>query len=307
MMRIALELAKENPAYEGLATKFFQHYIYVGAAMKHMGGTDYSLWDETDGFFYDVLRYPDGSFHKFRVRSLVGLIPLYAVERLEDSWLQPFQEFRTNLLWFLKNRRDLVARCCFSRDRSAEQLDPVHVLSVVDQEQLGRILSRLMNPEEFLSPYGIRSLSKAHAQEPFRFGSLGVSYEPAESDCKIKGGNSNWRGPIWFPTTFLILESLKRLQKAYGTNYRVDIGGSLRSFGELSEEIANRMISIFTRDAQGHRPVYRDSRIFQTDPFWRDHVLFYEYFHADSGAGLGASHQTGWTGLVAVLIDEFRR
>lgn len=307
MMRIALELAKENPTYEGLATKFFQHYVYVGAAMKHMGGTDYSLWDEQDGFFYDVLRYPDGSFHKFRVRSLVGLIPLYAVERLEDAWLKPFGEFRTNLLWFLKNRTDLVTRCCFTRERAAAGLDPVHVLSVVDQEQLRRILDRLMNPEEFLSPFGVRSLSKTHEREPFRFGDLSVSYEPAESDCKIKGGNSNWRGPIWFPTSFLLIESLNRFQKAYGANYRVELNGKQHTFADLGKNIADRLISIFTRDAQGRRPVYGGCEKFQTDPHWRDHVLFYEYFHGENGAGLGASHQTGWTGLVAVLIDEYRR
>jgi len=307
MMRIALELAKENSSYESMATKFFEHYVYVGAAMKHMGGRDYSLWDEKDGFFYDVLRYPDGTYHKFRVRSLVGLIPLYAVERLETDWIQPFAEFHGNLNWFVENRQDLVQRCCHLIQHDGME---VYVLSVVDQYQMGRILQKVFDPGEFLSDFGIRSLSKFHEQTPFVFGGSAVHYEPAESDSKLKGGNSNWRGPIWFPTCFLILESLRKLGKAYGSDFRVPVPGAPEegvTLSALASELADRLISIFTRDGNGRRPVYGGSRKFQEDPHWRDYVLFYEYFHGDNGAGVGASHQTGWTALIASLIDEWRR
>ncbi|HEY6330038.1 MAG TPA: glucosidase, partial [Blastocatellia bacterium] len=307
MMRIALELAKEDSVYESMATKFFEHYVYVGAAMKRMGGRDYSLWDEHDGFFYDVLAYPDGSYHKFRVRSLVGLVPLFAVERLEIDWIKPFAEFRANLNWFVNNRQDLVQRCCHLIRHDGMD---VYVLSVVDREQMVRILEKIFNADEFLSDYGIRSLSKFHQLFPFVFGDNRVAYEPAESDSKIKGGNSNWRGPIWFPTAFLLLESLRKLGKAYGPQFSVQqfegIDGSI-TLTDLSRIIADRLIGIFTRNSFDKRAVFGGSRKFQEDPHWRDYILFYEYFHGDSGAGIGASHQTGWTALVASLIDEWRR
>jgi Mannosylglycerate hydrolase MGH1-like glycoside hydrolase domain len=307
LMRIALELAKENKQYEGLATKFFQHYIYVGAAMKHRGGRNYSLWDEKDGFFYDVLRYPDGSFHKFRVRSLVGIIPLYAIERLEVDWIRSFPVFTANLEWFTENRQDLVQRACY---RIQHEGVDVHVLAIVDEDQTKHILERLIDPDEFLSDYGIRSLSKYHEEHPYVFGNSEVRYEPAESDNKIKGGNSNWRGPVWFPTSFLMIESLRKLGKAYGPHFSVaapDDSGRRVTLTDMAGEIANRMISIFTRNEEGKRPVYGGSQKFQEDPHWRDYILFYEYFHGDNGAGIGASHQTGWSGLVASLIDEWRR
>ena len=307
MMRIALELARENRTYEGLATKFFQHYVYIGAAMKHMGGRDYQLWDVRDGFFYDVLRYADGSFHKFRVRSLVGLIPLYAIERLEEDWIEPFAEFRANLEWFIKNRQDLVQRCCHLIERDGRR---VYVLAIVNEEQMKHLLERISDPEEFLSDWGLRSLSKVHEQHPFVFGSSEVRYEPGEAACKIKGGNSNWRGPVWFPTAFLMIESLRKLGTAYGPTLTITIPGepgSSRTLGQLGQQLANRMIKMFVRDQHGRRPIYGDNATFQNDPHWRDYVLFYEYFHGDTGMGLGASHQTGWTGLVASLIDEWRR
>jgi hypothetical protein len=307
LMRIALELAKENNVYESLATKFFEHYVYVGAAMKRMGGRDYSLWDEKDGFFYDVLRYPGGDFHKFRVRSLVGIIPLYAIERLEVDWIQPFEVFRSNLEWFVRNRQDIVQRCVHLIEHDGMK---VYVLAIVDEEQMRGILARVFDSQEFLSDYGVRSLSKFHRDHPYVFGSGEVRYEPAESDNKIKGGNSNWRGPVWFPTTFLIIESLRKLGKAYGPKFSVRLpGGSGReaTLTEMAEELANRQIRIFTKDEEGKRPVYGGTRKFQDDPHWRDYILFYEYFHGDNGAGIGASHQTGWTALVASLIDEWRR
>jgi hypothetical protein len=306
MMRIALELTPEDRVYEGLATKFLQHFIGIGAAMKKMGGREYQLWDEEAGFFYDVLRYADGDFHKFQVRSLVGLIPLFAVEFLRDEELKRFTYFTRDLNWFIKNRPDLVGSACYSEVRDGERC---HVLSIVDRRQLSRILERLFCPDEFLSSAGIRSLSKHHERHPFVFGDSEVRYAPAEADVKIKGGNSNWRGPVWFPTTYLIIESLLKFGEAYGSDFAVATTGSDGkpiTPRAMAAEIARRMIGIFRRDASGRRPVFGDAAIFQNDPHWRDHLLFYEYFHGDTGAGLGASHQTGWTGLVANLIDEWR-
>ena len=304
LMRIALELARENKTYEALATKFFQHYVLVAGAMKHMGNRDYSLWDEEDGFFYDVLRYPDGRYHKLRVRSLVGLIPLFAVERLEESWIEPFKEFRGHLHWFLKNRKEQISGVVHTIEH---EHDTTHALTILNQEQIRRIARRIMDPNEFLSDYGVRSLSKAHGDHPFNFEGLSVGYEPGEAISKLKGGNSNWRGPLWFPTSFLLIESLRKLGKAFGGGGEVT-GGITPGvpFNQMAREISDRMIATFTRDEQGRRPVFGDSAKFQDDPHWRDHLLFYEYFHGDTGAGLGASHQTGWTALIASLIDEWR-
>jgi hypothetical protein len=304
MMRIALELAKENRTYESLATKFFQHYVYIGAAMKRQGGRDHDLWDETDGFFYDVLRYPDGHFEKIRVRSMVGLIPLYAVERLETAWLKQFPEFSSNLNWFLNNRRDIVERCVSRIDNpEGETL----AMTIVDRSQLERMLQWLCDPEEFLSDFGLRSLSRAHLERPFTLGGNQVGYEPGEADCKIKGGNSNWRGPIWFPTAFLMIESLRKLAKAHGDDLTIkDKSGKTWTIEDIARAHANRLIAVFARDENGRRPEYGNIEKFQTDPHWRDYLTFHEYFHGDTGVGLGASHQTGWTGLVASLIDEWR-
>jgi hypothetical protein len=307
MMRIALELAAENHVYESLAVKFFQHYAYVAAAMKHMGGRDYQLWDERDGFFYDVLRYPDGRFQKFRVRSMVGLIPLFAVERLEADWLQPFPEFTACLEWFLRNRRDLVQNVVHTVKRDGKV---TFLLTIVDENQLRRLLERVWDEAEFLSPYGLRSLSKAHAARPFELDGRVVGYEPAEAVSKIKGGNSNWRGPIWLPTCFLLIESLRKLGAAFGGSFTLQppaAAGRPITFADMARELADRLIRLFSRNAQGRRPVFGGSRKFQEDPHWRDYLLFYEYFHGDNGAGLGASHQTGWTALVASLLDEWRR
>ena len=307
LMRIALELATANKAYESLALKFFEHYIYIGAAMKNMGGQNYSLWDEEEGFFYDVLRYPDGGFEKFRVRSLVGIIPLYAAETLKLDDIEPFQEFKTNFLWFVNNRRQFTESCCHCIEREGVKQ---YELTIVDEKQLRRMLERLLNPAEFLSDFGIRSLSKYHQLNPFVFGHSEVRYDPAESENKIKGGNSNWRGPIWFPTTFLIIESLRTLGAGYGDDFKFTLPGETdggKNLWEIGGEIANRMIKIFTRDDQGRRPLYGGTRKFQEDPYWKDLILFYEFYHGDNGAGLGASHQTGWSALVAALIDDWRR
>jgi hypothetical protein len=306
LMRIALELAKENPVYEGLATKFFQHYAYVAGAMKRMGGRGYQLWDEEDGFFYDVLRFPDGRFQKFRVRSLVGLIPLFAVERLEVDWIEPFKDFTAAFYWFLHARPDLVKDVVHEVETDGKK---TYALTILDAGQLTRIMQRVFDPDEFLSDYGVRSLSKAHRDHPFLFDGLSVTYEPAESEVKIKGGNSNWRGPIWFPTTFLLIESLRKLGKAFGAQFQVMTcvhGEEPATFPLMAREIAERLLRIFVRGSDGKRPVYGGQEKFQSDPHWRDLILFYEYFHGDNGAGLGASHQTGWTALAAALIDEWR-
>jgi hypothetical protein len=306
MMRIALELAKENRTYEALATKFFEHYVYIGSAMKHMGG-EADLWDEKDGFFYDLMRHPDGSYAKFRVRSLVGVIPMFAIERLEEKWLEPFTEFRANLRWFLENRGDIVQRCVTTVENASGK---THVLAVMNPEQLHRLLLVLRDPAEFASPYGLRSLSKHHEKHPFHFGGRSIGYEPAESIVKLKGGNSNWRGPIWFPTSFMLVEVLRKLNTAYGGKFAIprlrDTSKTIH-LDELANGLSNRLISIFTRGKTGRRPAFGRDEKFQSDPHWRDHLLFHEYFHGDTGAGLGASHQTGWTALVASLIDEWRR
>ena len=303
MMRIALELARHNLVYEGMATKFFEHFIYVGAAMKRLGGRKYALWDEKDGFFYDTLRYPNGEFHKFRLRSLVGLIPLYAVEVLEREDIEAFPTFLSDIEWFIKNRADLVGDACYKIGDDKTR----YVLAIADADQFSRLLARIADPEEFLSSYGLRSLSKFHKDNPFRFGESQVGYEPGEAEVNIKGGNSNWRGPLWFPTTYLLIHSLLRFSDALGKDFAVPAAGQPVTPRSIAGEIANRMIDIFRQNVQGKRPVFGAYAKFQQDPHWRDCLLFHEYYHADSGMGLGASHQTGWSGLVANLIDEWRR
>ena len=353
LMRMALELSKSNDVYEGLATKFFEHYVYIGAAMKMVRGTR-TLWDEDDNFFYDLLRFPDGHEVPFRVRSLVGLVPLYAIERLEGKWIEPFPVFRENLEWFMKHRRDIVEQCVTT---VRYDHDFTHVLAVVDQNQLQHLLARVVDSNEFLSPHGLRSLSKFHDAHPFQFGDRSVGYEPGESTATLKGGNSNWRGPVWFPTTFLLIESLRKLEKAFGGSVRVHVADDLASAPEsphnapeldtrahegvgavagdvrargmtiahtapapartitlsgIASRIADRLIRIFLPDPDGYRPLYgprgtRKAELFAKDPHWRELLLFHEYFHGDTGEGLGASHQTGWTGLVASLIDEWRQ
>jgi len=307
MMRIALELAKENHTYETMATKFFEHFVYIGGAMKHIGGRDYQMWDEADGFFYDVLRYPDGRFQKFEVRSLVGLIPIFAIETIDEEAEQHLPAFLTSIKWFVRNRPDLIGEACFTQSIG---LETRHVLSIVDTQQLSRLLQRLFDPAEFLSDAGIRSLSKFHEAHPFTFSGKTVQYEPAEAVEKIKGGNSNWRGPIWFPTTFLLIEALVKFDDALLSQFAVSTPASpTRALTprDMAKQIADRMIGLFTRDAAGRRRIFGDTERFQTDPLWRDYLQFHEYFHGDDGAGLGATHQTGWTGLVANLIDEWRR
>jgi hypothetical protein len=306
LMRIALELSAENPAYESLATKFFEHYVYIGAAMKRMGGTDFSLWSESEGFFYDMLIHPDKSIHKFRLRSLVGLIPLFAIEILDESELNPESSFFANMHWFLRNRSHLTSHCVLTREQAGKK---IHLLSLVDEAQLRRVLGRVWDPMEFRSDFGLRSLSKIHAQEPFCYANQVVGYEPGESLSKMKGGNSNWRGPIWFPTTFLLIESLRKLATAYGPDWRIGSRSSVEppvSLHDIAAGLAQRMIALFLPDRTGRRPIHGQQDKF-LDPHWRDCLLFPEYFHGDTGEGLGACHQAGWTALVATLVDEWVR
>ncbi len=306
MMRMALALAKENPAYEALATKFFEHYVYIGAAMKNKGSANHQLWDEEDGFFYDVLKYPDGKFHKFRVRSLVGLVPLYAIERLEADWIEPFKEFSGNFHWFLRNRKDLVGDTVTTLDHGGKT---VHVLAIIKPDQMAQLLQCVWDPDEFQSPFGLRSMSRYHESNPFEFGGETVRYEPGESDSVQKGGNSNWRGPIWFPTAFLMIESLRKLRKAYGEAFHITDPANPShqiTLDELASQMATNLGRLFAKDSSGSRPLHGSDLRFRDDPHWKDLILFYEHFDAETGRGLGASHQTGWTGLIASLIDEWR-
>jgi hypothetical protein len=276
--------------------------------MNHMGDDGVGLWDETDGFYYDVLHHPDGRRLPLKVRSMVGLIPLYAVEILDPDVIDGLPGFKRRMEWFLENHDDI-------RDHIDEQRLPDgrirRLLSLVNLKRLPRVLRYALDEAEFLSPHGIRSLSRVHGENPYCLIVDGqghcVDYEPAESTSGLFGGNSNWRGPIWFPVNFLLIESLQRFHHFAGDEYKVEFptgSGQRLSLWEVSGEISRRLSHLFMRDDRGRRPVYGGSEKFQSDPHWRDLILFHEYFHGDSGAGLGASHQTGWTGLVAKLIQQ---
>ncbi len=311
MLAMALELARSNPAYEDVATKFFEHFVYIADAFYSMGDYGVSLWDNEDGFFYDVLHAPDGAFIPLRVRSFVGLIPLLAVQSLEQEQLERLPRFRRRLEWFLNYRPHLVANIASLNEVGRHGH---YELAIVGRERLSRILERLFDPGEFLSDYGLRSLSQAHAQQPFSCTVDGqpytVQYEPAESTSALFGGNSNWRGPIWFPINYLMIEALRKYHHHYGDTLTVEVprgSGNRLTLDEAARDLAHRLTGLFLRDAArgGRVPVFGDEMLFQNDPHWRDHVLFYEYFHGDTGAGLGASHQTGWTALVANLIQDY--
>jgi hypothetical protein len=311
MMAMALELAWEDLAYEDVATKFFEHFLYIAGAMNDIGGRGIDLWDDEDGFFYDVLHLPDGSSHRMKVRSLVGLMPLLAVETVEPDLLKRLPDFGRRLRWFLSYRKDLASLVpTWKEPRSGKR----RLLALVSGERLRCLLRRMLDEGEFLSPYGIRALSKYHEAHPyeFRFGDEVhvVRYEPGESSSGLFGGNSNWRGPIWFPINFLLIEALERFHHYYGDDFQVEhpIGsGRMVDLKRVANDLSDRLIAIFLRGRDGRRPVFGNSALHQTDPYWRDLPLFYEYFHGDSGAGAGASHQTGWTALVAKLLDAHSR
>ncbi|VAW31734.1 Acyl-coenzyme A synthetases/AMP-(fatty) acid ligases [hydrothermal vent metagenome] len=306
MLAIALELARTKPAYEDVATKFFEHFIYIADAINGVGGS--GLWDEEDGFFYDQIHLPDGRFLPLKIRSFVGLIPLYGVEILDPDLLDKLPRFRRRMAWFIKYRPKLVQHV-------ASLTEPGEngrlLLSLVNRKQISRILQRTLDSEQFLSEYGIRSLSKEYEERPFQINLNGqthtVRYTPAESDSHLFGGNSNWRGPIWLPVNYLLIESLQKFHHYYGESLQLPLptgSDTAVTLKEVANELSRRLIALFLRDDGGKRPFYGGVQQFQNDPLWRDYILFYEYFHGDNGAGIGASHQTGWTALVAKLLHS---
>jgi hypothetical protein len=308
LLAIAMELARDNPSYEDVASKFWEHFLHIAHAMNNVGPDDLTLWSEEDGFYYDVLHLPDGRNFPLKIRSMVGLIPLFGVETLEPEMVDRLPGFRRRMEWFLENRPDLT-------DNVACMRTPGHgerrLLSIVDGDRLRRVLKLMLDENEFLSPYGIRALSRFHRDHPYILDANGheyrVDYEPAESTTGLFGGNSNWRGPIWFPVNYLIIESLQKFHHYLGDDYTVECptgSGQMMTLWEVAAELSRRLTRIFLRGADGQRPVYGGTTKLQTDPHWRDLILFHEYFHGDNGAGIGASHQTGWTGLVAKLLQQ---
>jgi len=309
MSELAIELAAFDSDYQDMVLKFAEHFFFIAAAMNRPGGE--GMWDEEDGFYYDLLRLPDGSSQRLKVRSMVGLLPLAATTVIEKSQRESIPGAMSQIMRRLKRMPELLD--------SIHKTGPGHlgvaergILALVSEERLRRILSKMLDENEFLSPYGIRSLSRFHERHPYLFHVQGqeyrVDYLPAESNTGMFGGNSNWRGPIWMPVNAMIIRALLNFYLYYGDNFKIECptgSGRLMNLFEVAREIADRLTRIFLRNEQGRRPVYGGTEKFQTDPYWRDNILFYEYFHGDNGAGLGASHQTGWTGLVAKLIQLF--
>ncbi len=308
MLQIALELALDNPVYQDMATKFFEHFLRIAHAMSDAGGQGHALWDEEDRFFYDALHLPDDRIVPLRVRSLVGLIPMIAVITLEPDCLAQMPDFVRRMNWFVRNRPELVGHMAsIETPGRGERI----LAAILTPERLRAVLGYLLDEAEFLSPYGIRSLSKFHEAHPYsiRVGehTFTIDYQPAESQSGLFGGNSNWRGPIWLPINYLIIHSLQRYDEYYGEGFQVEMptgSGRMMTLAQVAEALARRLQRLFLRDEAGRRPIFGHQEMVQTDPHWRDHLLFHEYFHGDTGAGLGASHQTGWTGLVADLIQH---
>jgi len=308
MLAIALELAKEDGTYEDVASKFFEHFVYIADAMNNRGGHGIDLWDQEDGFYYDVLHLPDGSHYKLKVRSMVGLIPLFAVETLEPEIVDALPAFKKRMLWFIENRPQFRDNVTVAPNRGGNAR---RLLSIVNAERLPRVLRFLLDENEFLSSFGIRALSRFHRDHPYILEVDGsnyrVDYQPAESNSGLFGGNSNWRGPIWFPLNYLLIESLQKFDHFFANNIKVACpfgSGRTVNLREVGADISRRLIRIFLRDESGRRPVYGGLDKFQRDPHWRNLIQFHEYFHGDNGAGIGASHQTGWTSLVAKLIEQ---
>jgi hypothetical protein len=308
LLAIALELARENPAYEDVASKFLEHFVNIARAMNDVAGEGIELWNERDGFYYDVLHTPDGAARPLRVRSLVGLIPLFAVETLEPEIVDALPGFKRRMQWLIENRPELASHV--ETDTGGEQ-GVRRLLTLANRHRLQKILRYLLDEQEFLSPYGIRALSAHHRAHPYVLQVGGhdyrVDYEPGESSTGIFGGNSNWRGPIWFPVNFLLIESLQKLHRFFGDALTVECptgSGRRATLADVAAEIARRLGQLFLRGPDGRRAVYGATERFQRDPHWRDLIPFFEYFHGDTGAGIGASHQTGWTALVATLLEE---
>jgi hypothetical protein len=306
MMEIALELAKEEPEYEDIAYKFYEHFVQIAAAMDRLGVNVDELYDEEDGFYYDLLRLPSGYASRLKVRSLVGLLPVCASLVITEEEFNRLPKFAERSAWLTRRYPEVTCNLT-----NLDKVGPVghRMLSVITPEKLRRILARVLDENEFLGAHGIRALSREYKDNPYIFQMEGhvyrVDYEPAESTTGMFGGNSNWRGPVWMPLNFLLVYSLFRWYSYLGPDFKVECptgSGKWMNLQQVSDELAHRLISTFTRQ-DGKRPVYGDTKKFQEDPHWRDLILFYEYFHGDNGAGIGASHQTGWTGLVARLIQ----
>ena len=309
MLAIALELSIEDDAYEDVASKFWEHFVYIADAMNDLGEDNISLWNEDDGFYYDVLHLPNiGHSLPLKIRSMVGLIPLFAVATIESDILRALPDFQRRMRWFMDNRPELTDQInCARTPGQGERL----LLAVAYRERLERVLKIMLDEDEFLSPHGIRALSRFHKDCPFFLEVAGrehrVDYEPAESTSGLFGGNSNWRGPVWFPVNYLLIESLQRFHHYYGDSFQIECptgSGNMMDLWEVSQEISRRLSRIFLKDDSGKRPAFGGVEKFQADPHFRDHLLFYEFFHGDNGTGLGASHQTGWTGLVAKLLRQ---
>jgi hypothetical protein len=311
MLAIAMELARHDPAYQDVASKFWEHFIHIAHAMSggyQHGGQGHDLWDDDDGFFYDVLHTPEDGWIPLKVRSLVGLIPLLGVETLDGDALVNHEAFNRRMNWFMEHRPDLTANiACMRTPGHGER----RLFSIVDAERLRRVLSVMLDEREFLSPYGIRAVSKIHQDHPYCLTVGGneyrVGYEPAESTSGLFGGNSNWRGPIWFPINVLLIEALQKFHHYYGDSFTIECptgSGCMMTLAEVARELSRRLSSIFLEDARGKRPVFGSVDRFQTDPNWHDLIPFHVFFNGDTGAGVGASHQTGWTALVAKLLQQ---
>ncbi len=309
MLSIALELATHNPSYEDIASKFFEHYVNITDAINTLGGT--GLWDEEDGFYYDQLIIDHQQPIPLRIRSLVGLLPMCAVTVLKQKTIDALPNFRKRVDWLLLNRPDLLKYVTIRREDRDEKSPGRCLLAIPDQERLRRCLTYLLDPDEFLSDYGIRSLSKAHEEKPFVFAHGGmrnsVAYTPGESDTDMFGGNSNWRGPIWFPVNYLIIEALERYHYHYGDSFKIEYptgSGKECDLGEIADDLGRRLTRLFLPDERGHRPCFGGDQRHHGDPNWNELLLFHEYFHGETGKGLGASHQTGWTSLIVRIIRE---
>jgi hypothetical protein len=309
MLTIALELAGEDPSYEDIACKFFEHFIYIADAINGLCPAEAGLWNEEDGLYFDAIHLPDGRHISMKTHSLVGLIPLFAVDTVDPKILEALPEFKRRFEWFIRNRPDLINDCA---DMVKTGIGGRRLISIADVHKLRKILANMLDENRFLGPHGIRSVSKFHGEHPFVFEVDGqtyrLDYEPAESTTGLFGGNSNWRGPVWFPINFLFIETLQKFHYFLGDNFKVECpvgSGREMTLWEVSIELSNRLIRIFLKNENGRRPLYGGIRQIHNDPHWCDLIVFNEYFHGDNGAGLGASHQTGWTGLAAKLIQQF--
>ncbi len=305
MMRIAMELALHNSAYESMAIKFAEHFLYIAGSLADMGEDSQGLWDDEDGFYYDLLRRPDCTWDRLRIRTLVGLIPLFAVEVFEEAKWQSLPNLVKRLDWFMKQRPDLVNLVSRWKDVQGNQ---THLFSLLRGHRMKLLLKRMLDENEFLSPYGIRSVSKIYEKQPFQYWLGGedfsVKYTPAESDSNMFGGNSNWRGPVWMPLNYLLVESLYRFHEYYTDDFKVECpagSGHYATLADIAQGLGNRLKNIFLRNDKGERPMFGGHPKLNHDEHFKDYILFHEYFHGDNGKGLGASHQTGWTGLVALL------